>query len=131
MKEILFGKDVKKIRLDLGLSQTDFGKKAKASLRTVQNWEASKKPINHIATQRIRKLYEEYLSSKFSDFDTETYLKKMIETDTLSVLENIPIEKILGFIQLKERDFQVLPSYTSFIKSQMKTIELREIAKDI
>ncbi|MFD2566110.1 helix-turn-helix domain-containing protein [Pseudotenacibaculum haliotis] len=58
MKEDLKSDEIRFIRKSLGMSQTDFAKALNVTMRTVQNWESSEKPVNHIKSKLIRSLYE-------------------------------------------------------------------------
>lgn len=131
MNNKITGKEVKELRQRMGLSQTDFGLKLGSSVRTIQNWESSTESLSHIIAKKIRNLSDIYFNTLNTNLSNEEYLKQKIESDTLGVLEGISKDKILSYIQLKERDFQVIPSYVLFIKSQMKTLEARDIAKDL
>jgi len=124
----LKGEDVKEIRNDLGLSQTEFSVEFGVSLRTVQNWESSD-DINFKKSKFIRNKYEE-LKNKESSPDREQYLKDTIENKTIEVLDLIGKEKIIGYLLLKEKEFQQMDSFKSFVEKQKTSERLRKIAKN-
>ena len=124
----LKGEDVKEIRNDLGLSQTEFSVEFGVSLRTVQNWESSD-DINFKKSKFIRNKYEELKNTESSP-DREQYLKDTIENKTIEVLDLIGKEKIIGYLLLKEKEFQQMDSFKSFVEKQKTSERLRKIAKN-
>ncbi len=53
----LTSEEIRAIRKSLGMSQTEFGEALGVAMRTVQNWESSEKPLNHIKSKQVRNLY--------------------------------------------------------------------------
>lgn len=88
-----------------------------------------------ISKKFILKLEETY-NINFENFltqelDNSNYLKKIIEDETIKILEMIPKEKIMSYMILNERDFQKLPSFEAFIENQHQTAKARKLAKEL
>ena len=112
--------DIKKIRKELALSQTDFGKLLGVGLRSVQNWESGDRNISESA----KKLLESIIK------DGAT-LHKVTNNDSSTPATNQSLEEIIISRVLKRLNLQSLEDLYELNNNQMELMERMEALEEV
>ena len=112
--------NIKKIRKELALSQTDFGKLLGVGLRSVQNWESGDRNISESA----KKLLESIIK------DGAT-LHKVPNNDSSTPATNQSLEEIIISRVLKRLNLQSLEDLYELNNNQMELMERMEALEEV
>lgn len=117
VKNNLNSDDIKQIRKELGLTQTQFALKLGVSMRTVQNWEGNQRNIPNWVSYSVQYLVL-----------TENSNKLIFEKEGVK----IKIEELVNFIVNNEEAFMKNKAFSNIIELKVaKKIEEITTLKDI